>query len=185
MRLTCSVRDVFPADHFRIVWMDGERELASESGPFSSRLQNLTLVLSYRVEAKDDDKVIACDVLLDMDGVPAAQARRASLTTLSLHCKSIWISSTFSPLMQYATNRATGTRLKQCFLIVNLRNYFKGFSKHSFFRSSQRDKDYREPAGRFEGRRICEHFMSLRQRPGGPCGAEEGDGRYGNRAEGQ
>lgn len=130
VRLTCSVRDVFPADHFRIVWMDGERELASESGPFSSRPQNLTSVLSYRVEAKDDNKVIACDILLDMDGVPAAQARRASLTTLSLHCMSIWFYSTFSPLMQYATNRATGTRLKQCFLIVNLRNYFKGFSKH-------------------------------------------------------
>ncbi|KAI7791251.1 vascular cell adhesion protein 1b [Triplophysa rosa] len=85
VRLTCSVRDVFPADIFRITWMDGERELISESGTFSSRPQNLTSVLSYDIEAKDKDKSITCKVLLDIDGVPAAQAVKTSSTTLSLH----------------------------------------------------------------------------------------------------
>lgn len=86
VRLTCSIQDVFPADLFRIRWMDGERELHSESGSLS---QNLSSVLSYRVEAKDNGTVITCSVLLDMDGVPATQAVKTASTTLSLHCKSM------------------------------------------------------------------------------------------------
>ncbi|XP_073718410.1 vascular cell adhesion protein 1b isoform X2 [Misgurnus anguillicaudatus] len=85
IRLTCTVLDVFPANFFRIVWTDGERELHSESGMFSSHLQNLTSVLSYRVEAKDQDKLMTCKVLLDMNGVPTAQTVKTASTALSVH----------------------------------------------------------------------------------------------------
>ncbi|XP_051550247.1 vascular cell adhesion protein 1-like [Myxocyprinus asiaticus] len=85
IRLTCTVQEVFPANLFQILWMDGERELHSESGSFSSEPQNLTSVLPYCVKAKDQDKRITCKVLLDLQGVPAAQAVKTASTTLSVH----------------------------------------------------------------------------------------------------
>lgn len=89
VRLTCSVRDVFPADLFQVMWMDGEKKLFSEARTVSSGLQNLTSGLSYALKAKDNDKLITCKVLLDMVGVPPAHAKKTSSTVLSLHCKSI------------------------------------------------------------------------------------------------
>ncbi|XP_065101141.1 vascular cell adhesion protein 1b isoform X2 [Paramisgurnus dabryanus] len=85
IRLTCTVLDVFPTNFFRIVWTDGEGELHSESGMLSSHLQNLTSVLSYHVEAKDQDKLMTCKVLLDMNGVPTAQTVKTASTALSVH----------------------------------------------------------------------------------------------------
>ncbi|XP_051977865.1 vascular cell adhesion protein 1-like [Xyrauchen texanus] len=85
INLTCTVQEVFPANLFQILWMDEERELLSESGSFSSETQNLTSVLSYRVEANVKDKRITCKVLLDLQGVPAAQAVKTASTTLSIH----------------------------------------------------------------------------------------------------
>ncbi|KAA0712156.1 Vascular cell adhesion protein 1 [Triplophysa tibetana] len=86
VRLICSVRDVFPADLFNIIWMDGEEELFSpERADFSSRLQNLTSGLSFALKAKHNDRLFSCKVLLEMDGVPAAHAIKTSSTALSLH----------------------------------------------------------------------------------------------------
>lgn len=88
MKLTCTAQEVFPANLFQILWMDGEREMHSETGSFSSGTINLTSVYSYRVNTEDQDKCITCKVLLEMRGVPAAQAVKTASTTLSVHCKS-------------------------------------------------------------------------------------------------
>lgn len=88
MKLTCTVQEVFPANLFQILWLDGERVMHSESGSFSSGATNLTSVYSYRVDRKDQGKLIICKVELDMHGVPASQVVKTASTTLSVHCKS-------------------------------------------------------------------------------------------------
>lgn len=87
MKLTCTAQEVFPANLFQILWMDGEREMLSGTGSFSSGTTNLTSVYSYHVDTGDQDKRITCKVLLEMHGVPAAQAVKTASTTLSVHCK--------------------------------------------------------------------------------------------------
>lgn len=84
MKLTCTVQEVFPANLFQILWMDGDRKMHSETGSFSSGTINLTSEYSYRVNTEDQDKRITCKVLLEM---PAAQAVKTASTALSVHCK--------------------------------------------------------------------------------------------------
>lgn len=162
MKLTCTVQEVFPANLFQILWLDGEREVHSESGSFSSGTTNLTSVYSYRIDRKDQGKLISCKVLMDMHGVPAAQVVKTASTTLSVHCKS---------------------RLFLCFFQIWL--YFIFLTLHLFYRSSQSDQDHCQPTDRVEGRRIFEHFLRFWQLSSGAYGAEQGDRRHSNRANGR
>uniref|UniRef100_A0A8C1IEJ5 Vascular cell adhesion protein 1-like n=1 Tax=Cyprinus carpio TaxID=7962 RepID=A0A8C1IEJ5_CYPCA len=100
MKLTCTAQEVFPANLFQILWMDGEREMHSETGSFSSGTINLTSVYSYRVNTEDQDKRITCKVLLEMRGVPTAQAVKTASTTLSVHYPPRATSITVSPLTE-------------------------------------------------------------------------------------
>lgn len=95
MKLTCTAQEVFPANFFQILWMDAEREMHSETGPFSSGTINLTSEYSYHVNTTDQDKRITCKVSLKMHGVPAAQAVKTASTTLSVHCKSSYFFVSF------------------------------------------------------------------------------------------
>lgn len=88
MKLTCTVQEVFPANLFQILWLDGETVKHLESGSFSSGATNLTSVYSYHVDRKDQGKLITCKVLLDMHGLPVPQVVKTASTTLSVHCKS-------------------------------------------------------------------------------------------------
>ncbi|KAG1945799.1 vascular cell adhesion protein 1b [Pimephales promelas] len=99
-KLTCTVQEVFPANRFQILWMDGERVMHSEFGSFSNGTTNLTSVYSYRVDRKDQGKLITCKVFLDMHGVPAAQAERTASTTLSIHYPPRATKITVSPLTE-------------------------------------------------------------------------------------
>ncbi|XP_026054188.1 vascular cell adhesion protein 1b [Carassius auratus] len=100
MKLTCTAQEVFPANFFQILWMDGEREMHSETGPFSSGTINLTSEYSYHVNTTDQDKRITCKVSLKMHGVPAAQAVKTASTTLSVHYPPRATSITVSPLTE-------------------------------------------------------------------------------------
>ncbi len=162
MKLTCTAQDVFPANLFQILWMDGEREMHSETGSFSSGTINLTSVYSYRVNTEDQDRCITCKVLLEMSGVPAAQTVKMASTTLSVHCKSRYF-------------------------FVSFKNEFAlGFKKLcSFDRSPESNQDYCEPTDGIEGRKIREHFLPFRQLSSGAYGAEQGDGWRTNRANDQ
>ncbi|XP_016137744.1 vascular cell adhesion protein 1-like [Sinocyclocheilus grahami] len=100
MKLTCTAQEVFPANLFQILWMDGEREVHLETGSFSSGTINLTSVYSYRVNTEDQDKRITCKVLLEMRGVPAAQAVKTASTTLSVYYPPRATSITVSPLTE-------------------------------------------------------------------------------------
>ncbi|TRY94406.1 hypothetical protein DNTS_027945 [Danionella cerebrum] len=83
MKLTCTVHDVFPVNHFQILWMDGERELQrEESWSFSSGTTNLTSVYSFDVDVKDQDKLVVCKVLLGLRGLPIV---KMASTKLSIH----------------------------------------------------------------------------------------------------
>ncbi|XP_056304059.1 vascular cell adhesion protein 1b [Danio aesculapii] len=86
MKLTCTIRDVFPVNLFQILWIDGEREIwREESQSFSSGSTDLTSVYSFQVDTEDQDKHITCKVLLDMYGVPPSQVVKTASTTLSIH----------------------------------------------------------------------------------------------------
>lgn len=100
MKLTCTVQEVFPANLFQILWMDGEREMHSEFGSFSNGTKNLTSVYSYRIDRKDQGKLITCKVLLDMHGVPATQVAKTASTTLSIHYPPRATKITVSPLTE-------------------------------------------------------------------------------------
>uniref|UniRef100_A0A8C1LK05 Vascular cell adhesion molecule 1b n=1 Tax=Cyprinus carpio TaxID=7962 RepID=A0A8C1LK05_CYPCA len=100
MKLTCTVQEVFPANLFQILWMDGEREMLSGTGSFSSGTTNLTSVYSYHVDTGDQDKRITCKVSLEMHGVPAAQAVKTASTTLSIHYPPRVTRITVSPLTE-------------------------------------------------------------------------------------
>ncbi|XP_016131550.1 vascular cell adhesion protein 1-like [Sinocyclocheilus grahami] len=100
MKLTCTVQEVFPANLFQILWMDGEREMHSETGSFSRGTTNLTSVYSYHVDTEDQDKHITCKVLLEMHGVPAVQAVKTASTTLSIHYPPRVTRITVSPLTE-------------------------------------------------------------------------------------
>lgn len=90
MKLTCTVRDIFPVNLFQILWLDGEREIwRGESQSFSSGATDLTSVYSLQVDTEDQDKHITCKVLLDMHDVPPSQVVKTASTTLSIHCKSV------------------------------------------------------------------------------------------------
>lgn len=81
--LTCTVRDVFPADCFQIYLIDGETVLHSVRGNFSDKLQNLTLTIP--VKPKDSDqKTFTCKVSLEMEGV---SSQKTASTTLALNCE--------------------------------------------------------------------------------------------------
>ncbi|KAI2650447.1 Vascular cell adhesion protein 1 [Labeo rohita] len=97
MKLTCTVQEVFPANLFQILWMDGDRKMHSETGSFSSGTINLTSEYSYRVNTEDQDKRITCKVLLEM---PAAQAVKTASTALSVHYPPRATRITVSPLME-------------------------------------------------------------------------------------
>lgn len=88
IKLTCVVQEVFPANHFQILWLDGERVKHLESGSFSSGATNLTSVYSYRIDRNDQGKLITCKVLLDIHVVLLPQVVKTASTTLSVHCKS-------------------------------------------------------------------------------------------------
>lgn len=162
MKLTCTVQEVFPANLFQILWMDGEREMHSEFGSFSNGTKNLTSVYSYRIDRKDQGKLITCKVLLDMHGVPATQVAKTASTTLSIHCKSRLFLCSFKVWL--------------CLGFLTLR---------SFYRSPQSDQDYCQPSDRVEGRRNCEHFLRFWQLSSGAYGAEQGVGRHSNRVNRQ
>lgn len=86
MKLTCTVRDIFPVNLFQILWLDGEREIwRGESQSFSSGATDLTSVYSLQVDTEDQDKHITCKVLLDMHDVPPSQVVKTASTTLSIH----------------------------------------------------------------------------------------------------
>ncbi|XP_067271895.1 vascular cell adhesion protein 1b [Pseudorasbora parva] len=106
MKLTCTVHEVFPANLFQILWMDGERELHLEPRSFSSGLTNLTSVYSYRGDRKDQGKLITCKVLLEMDGVPASQVVKTAFTTLSIHYPPRATRITASPLTELKEGEA-------------------------------------------------------------------------------
>ncbi|KAK7136937.1 hypothetical protein R3I93_017112 [Phoxinus phoxinus] len=100
MKLTCTVQEIFPANRFQIQWMDGEREMHSEFGSFSNGTTNLTSVYSYRIDRKDQGKLITCKVLLNMHGVPATQVVKTASTTLSVHYPPRATKITVSPLTE-------------------------------------------------------------------------------------
>ncbi|XP_043079141.1 vascular cell adhesion protein 1b isoform X2 [Puntigrus tetrazona] len=100
MKLTCTALDVFPANLFQILWMDGEREMHSETGSFSSGKINLTSVYSYRLKPEDQDKRITCKVFLEMRGVPTTQAVKTASATLSVHYPPRATRITVSPQME-------------------------------------------------------------------------------------
>ncbi|CAB1314192.1 unnamed protein product [Coregonus sp. 'balchen'] len=81
----CSVADVYPASHLQIQWLDGETELHSEVGQYSSELQNVTSTLSFSVGPEDQGRQITCRVSLQMDEVPQSGRERQAVTVLELH----------------------------------------------------------------------------------------------------
>ena len=85
--LYCSVADVYPASHVQIQWLDGETELHSGVGRYSSELQNVTSTLSFSVEPEDQGRRITCRVGLQMDVVHQSRRERKAVTVLELHCK--------------------------------------------------------------------------------------------------
>ncbi|KAL1251420.1 hypothetical protein QQF64_019216 [Cirrhinus molitorella] len=100
MKLSCTVQEVFPANLFQIMWMDGEREVHSETGSFSSGTTNLSSEYSYRVNTEDQDKRFTCKVLLEMHGVPAAQTVKTASTMLSIHYPPRETRITVSPMTE-------------------------------------------------------------------------------------
>ncbi|XP_051765896.1 vascular cell adhesion protein 1b isoform X1 [Ctenopharyngodon idella] len=100
MKLTCTVQEVFPANLFQILWLDGETVKHLESGSFSSGATNLTSVYSYHVDRKDQGKLITCKVLLDMHGLPVPQVVKTASTTLSVHYPPIATRITVSPMTE-------------------------------------------------------------------------------------
>lgn len=85
--LRCTVPDVYPASHLRIQWLAGDRELQSEAGQYSSRLENATSILSYQLGPEDMGKLLTCRATLEMD---EDEWRREARTTLQLHCEFVW-----------------------------------------------------------------------------------------------
>ncbi|XP_046713490.1 vascular cell adhesion protein 1b isoform X1 [Silurus meridionalis] len=80
--LTCTVRDIFPADHFHIQWLDGDVELHSRHGNFSDKLQNLILTLPFKPEYSNQKKTLTCKVSLEMD---KKSSQKTASTTLEVH----------------------------------------------------------------------------------------------------
>ncbi|KAI5101151.1 vascular cell adhesion protein 1 isoform X1 [Silurus meridionalis] len=80
--LTCTVRDIFPADHFHIQWLDGDVELHSRHGNFSDKLQNLILTLPFKPEYSNQKKTLTCKVSLKMD---KKSSQKTASTTLEVH----------------------------------------------------------------------------------------------------
>ncbi|XP_007240168.3 vascular cell adhesion protein 1b [Astyanax mexicanus] len=93
--LTCVVRDVFPAKLFRIQWLDGEKELPSET--FVDGLQNLSSIIFYQLQSSVQDTTITCKVSLQMDGVPAALTEKTTSVTLARHYAPRQTTITVSP----------------------------------------------------------------------------------------
>ncbi|XP_064790901.1 vascular cell adhesion protein 1-like isoform X1 [Oncorhynchus masou masou] len=95
--LYCSVADVYPASHMQIQWLDGETELHSGVGRYSSELQNVTSTLSFSVEPEDQGRRITCRVGLQMDVVHQSQRERQAVTVLELHYAPRGTTITVSP----------------------------------------------------------------------------------------
>lgn len=82
--LTCTVRDIFPADSFHMQWLDGELELHSVRGNFSDKLQNLSMTIPFRPKDSDQNKMLTCKVSLEMEG---KSSQKTASTTLAVHCE--------------------------------------------------------------------------------------------------
>ncbi|XP_076847756.1 vascular cell adhesion protein 1b isoform X2 [Brachyhypopomus gauderio] len=95
--LTCTVQEVFPSNHFNFLWLDGETELHSETGHFSTGLQALSSTIFYLPDGRDQEKTITCKVSLDMVGVPAASAEKTTSITMDVHYAPRQTSITVSP----------------------------------------------------------------------------------------
>ncbi|XP_035654961.1 vascular cell adhesion protein 1-like [Oncorhynchus keta] len=93
----CSVANVYPASLLQIQWLDGEIELASEMGQYSSELQNVTSTLSFSIGPEDQGRQITCRVSLQMDEVPQSGRERQAVTVLELHYAPRGTTITVSP----------------------------------------------------------------------------------------
>lgn len=82
--LTCTAREVYPADCVHIQWLDGELELHSVRGNFSDKLQNLSLSIPIKLKDSDQNKTFTCKVSLEMEGV---STQKTASTTLEVHCE--------------------------------------------------------------------------------------------------
>lgn len=82
--LTCTVREVFPADCVHVQWLDGELELHSVRGNFSDKLQNLSLTIPIIPKDSDQNKMFTCKVSLEMEGV---RSQKTASTTLAVQCE--------------------------------------------------------------------------------------------------
>ncbi|MBN3307313.1 VCAM1 protein, partial [Amia calva] len=84
VRLRCSLRDVFPASHVQIQWLEGDQVLKTEDADYSAGLRNLTSEFTHTARAEDNGKQIVCKAHLDMEGVPEYLKTKSALISLTM-----------------------------------------------------------------------------------------------------
>ncbi|KAL0966831.1 hypothetical protein UPYG_G00300680 [Umbra pygmaea] len=85
--LTCTVPDVYPAQHLVIDWLLGDEVLIGEEHPNlmdGDVVQTVTSVLKYKPKAQDHGQTLSCRATLDTDTVPKDQQTRKTVASMTV-----------------------------------------------------------------------------------------------------
>uniref|UniRef100_A0AAY5KX02 Ig-like domain-containing protein n=1 Tax=Esox lucius TaxID=8010 RepID=A0AAY5KX02_ESOLU len=90
--LTCTVPDVYPADHLKVQWLLGDKVLNDDKAVnpvVKGEAQTVTSVLKYKPTAQDHGQNVTCRATLDIKTEPETRETVASMNIRSKCSKNI------------------------------------------------------------------------------------------------